>query len=142
MNNELYRPLSGDTNVATDFSLHRYEHDEFQVNIEHSKLTKMCAIEGEMILSIIDKTIIFKDINTGCVKNRFPFSLIRRFGIYGPCFFLQVGQGFQNGAGDVFCRTPKAKQINKKCLKIIKAYKTKINENNMKNVLRRMTTWF
>jgi hypothetical protein len=85
----------------------------------------MCAMEGDMKLSIIDKTIIFKDINTDCVIYRFPFSFIRRFGIYGPCFFFQVCQGYSNGAGHVFCRTPKEKQINKKCLKVIKAYKTK-----------------
>jgi hypothetical protein len=82
-------------------------------------------MEGETMISIIDKTIIFKDINTGCVKYRFPFSLIRRFGIYGSCFFFQVGQGFSNGATYVFCRTPKVPLITKKCLKVIKANKTK-----------------
>jgi hypothetical protein len=80
-----------------------------------------------MTLSKTDKTHKHK-----MCKNRFSISLIRQFGIYGPCFFFQVGQGFSNGTRDVFCRTTKAKQINKKCLKVVKAYKTKRNENNIK----------
>jgi hypothetical protein len=40
-------------------------------------------------------------------------------------FLFSTCQGFPNGAGE-------AKQINKKCLKVVKAFKTKRNENNIK----------
>ncbi|XP_060600526.1 docking protein 2-like [Ruditapes philippinarum] len=99
------------------------QHDKFQVIIEPSQLTKMCAMEGEMTLSIKDKALYFKDKNTGITKYWFPFSWIRRFGKDDSVFSFEVGRKCPNGEGHVICITKKAKQIHKKCIKGLKEKK-------------------
>ncbi|XP_060600525.1 uncharacterized protein LOC132753968 [Ruditapes philippinarum] len=96
------------------------QHDEFQVIIEPSQLTKMCAMEGEMTLSIKEKALYFKDKNTGITKYSFPFPWIRCFKKDDSVFSFQVGRKCPNGAGDIICITQEANQIYKKCIKVMK----------------------
>ncbi|XP_060604627.1 uncharacterized protein LOC132757376 isoform X2 [Ruditapes philippinarum] len=122
------------------------EEDSAIFYVDLRDLTKICAMEGEMTLSIKDTAFIFKDINTGKEKYRFPFPWIRRFWKDDSSFGFEAGRKCPNGAGNVICTTPEANQIHDKCVKVMednKQVRNQVrNENIITKMFRRLTSRF
>ncbi|XP_054453738.1 uncharacterized protein dok3 [Anoplopoma fimbria] len=73
--------------------------NQYQVTVQSTEASRRCKLAGEYLVSLEKEALMLLAINTGHIFYRWPYKLLRKFGLVEGGFSMEAGRRCESGEG-------------------------------------------